>query len=360
MTKKTLITGLKLCPVFAFGLMAAQAQEIPQPLVEFTFEGESLANTGSLGGEGVFENPRGDDQDIPTFGSNLIPGTTGFGPSATNLDNTFVGWMGHDGSVSGPDRPGAMFYEAGSGLVGLESITITGWYRAAELFDGNARIADQGSTFTVTGREGEFRVEIRGGEPGNEVFRWINAGVEEKWHRDPDRWTFFAVTFDNTISIFDQEPNARVYYAYLDSEGITLDATAHLENDPTKNTRDIDELVLGNSSFQHSPFKGHIDNIRIYGSDSDGSGALSEEQIYAIWEGDRASPNLAGAAEARIHTAVELEFDTEEGRIYQIESSTDLETWMPASLLIEGEGEPIERFFSTREDERKFFRVVTD
>ena len=61
----------------------------------------------------------------------------------------------------------------------------------------------------------------------------------------------------------------------------------------------------------------------------------------------------------RIHTAVEVEFDTIEGVRYLVESSEDREEWTPVAAPLSGDGEPVSMIFSTRDEEPRVFRVLT-
>lgn len=60
-----------------------------------------------------------------------------------------------------------------------------------------------------------------------------------------------------------------------------------------------------------------------------------------------------------IGTAVEVYFKTTLGGFYQIESSPDLVEWFPEGELIAGDGTEVSQLFSTRNTDRKFFRVLT-
>ncbi len=344
MRRKLLLIGMGICSASILGASAAQAQEFPQPLIEFTFEGESLANTGSLGGEGVFDNPLDGHDRVPEFGPGvLLPGKISMVQDTAGMGT----------QAPGGDRAGALLYEPGPVLDEVESITITGWFNTSELFDHNAMLVTRSEHFWIIGRSatGRFALQFTDEDIG---VRRLES--ETAWHQERDQWTFFAVTFDNTISIFDEEPNARVYYAYLNSDDVILDNVASLDNGTVRNDQNVDAIAIGNvTQFFHRPFDGRIANVRVFASDSDGSGALSEAEIQAIWEADR--PDFI-PVETEIFTAVEVAFDGETGRVYQIESSTDLESWQPVGEMIEGQGEAIQRLFSTQDEPRRFFRVL--
>ncbi len=62
--------------------------------------------------------------------------------------------------------------------------------------------------------------------------------------------------------------------------------------------------------------------------------------------------------------AVEIEFDTEPEGLYRLESTTDLnqatDQWSPEGDVIIGTGEPERATFSTQENNRLFFRAMTE
>jgi hypothetical protein len=60
-------------------------------------------------------------------------------------------------------------------------------------------------------------------------------------------------------------------------------------------------------------------------------------------------------AEAR--TAIEFTFPAAVGKTYRIESSTDLAVWEIVETGIAGTGGEIQRFFSTRDQAKRYFRV---
>lgn len=71
-------------------------------------------------------------------------------------------------------------------------------------------------------------------------------------------------------------------------------------------------------------------------------------------------PQFQETIDSTTYTAIELEFDTEAGHRYILKTSENLTEWTSGGGLIIGEGEPMVRFFSTRDKDREFYRVVTD
>ena len=61
-----------------------------------------------------------------------------------------------------------------------------------------------------------------------------------------------------------------------------------------------------------------------------------------------------------IRTAIEFSFNTVNGESYRIEASTDLINWEVIETAIIGEGSRIDRFYSTRNQPNRHFRVKTN
>ena len=68
-----------------------------------------------------------------------------------------------------------------------------------------------------------------------------------------------------------------------------------------------------------------------------------------------ATDKPALVAEAR--TAIEFTFPAAIGKTYRIEASTDLAAWQIVESGIAGTGGEIQRFYSTRGQPKRYFRV---
>lgn len=81
-------------------------------------------------------------------------------------------------------------------------------------------------------------------------------------------------------------------------------------------------------------------------------------QIGLAFDNFAPTSDTAGAEiPVRAYTAVELEFDSIEGRAYRVESSLDGNSWT-LERNVTGEEGTTQVFFSTRDSDRKLFRVI--
>jgi hypothetical protein len=65
-------------------------------------------------------------------------------------------------------------------------------------------------------------------------------------------------------------------------------------------------------------------------------------------------------AYSQIYTAVEFEFNAENGATYRVEASEDLETWIPIETDIPGNGSMVSRFYPTRYSPKRFFKAAKE
>jgi hypothetical protein len=92
--------------------------------------------------------------------------------------------------------------------------------------------------------------------------------------------------------------------------------------------------------------------------DTDGDGFLDGYEVLTGKSplNDQDKPALV--AEAR--TAIEFTFPSALGKTYRIEDSLDLKTWETVESGISGNGGVIQRFYSTRNVPKRYFRVEED
>ncbi len=148
-----------------------------------------------------------------------------------------------------------------------------------------------------------------------------------------------------------------------------------LKGDPDSDGDGVVDASETNTGIYVSPFDTGTDpNNR----DSDGDGLSDGEEIFQFFtnplnpdtDGDGfldgyevqtgkspTDPLDKPALVAEVRTAIEFSFPSALGKTYRIEDSPDMTAWSPVEGGISGNGGTITRFYSTRNKEKRFFRV---
>jgi len=92
--------------------------------------------------------------------------------------------------------------------------------------------------------------------------------------------------------------------------------------------------------------------------DTDGDGFDDGDEVSSGF--NPTDPDSRPDTQMVIYTAVEVRFRTAQGKSYSIESSLDLQTWLPEEAGIVGTGGTITRFYSTQALPKRFFRPVRE
>jgi uncharacterized repeat protein (TIGR02543 family) len=135
-----------------------------------------------------------------------------------------------------------------------------------------------------------------------------------------------------------------------DSDGDGLsdpdEIQVHLTNPNVADT-DNDGLSDGEE------FLTHHTNPKV--ADTDGDGFLDGYEVLT----GKSPLDIAGhpALVVEVRTAIEFTFPAAQGKTYRIEDSFDLETWDIVESGIAGNGEVIQRFYTTRDMAKRYFRV---
>lgn len=248
--------------------LAAWATTCPaavQPLLEFRFNesGSIVTNTGSVGGTAALIKSDGSTNDLHSAG--------GTGPSGGYLDaafdNTDATGMGIFGTGGGAVL-GASF---GSNY--FSSLTIAGWMNKASGLSGDARIYVDDKIDLYWTSQGALRLPVGG----------VNAtSTSGTYNAATNTWTFFAVTFDNASG----EVN---FYRGFTNAAPTLINTATVPIGALLTNRST--FTIGNGAFPYNrAFDGWLDNVRLHGSTSGSSGALSQTQLQDWWSMDLVAP----------------------------------------------------------------------
>jgi len=97
----------------------------------------------------------------------------------------------------------------------------------------------------------------------------------------------------------------------------------------------------------------HHTGLKEADSDDDGFLDGQESQTAKLPLDPLSKPALV----AETNTAIELTFPAATGKSYRVEASPDAQNWTVIEAGIQGNGGVIQRFFSTRNQQKRFFRV---
>jgi hypothetical protein len=169
------------------------------------------------------------------------------------------GCVGGTDSSKGPQH----FDGGGNGTVKLlQSMTLGGWIKTGQ--------PTYTFSFILTNQQTEERTGFGLNVTSNdfEITLCVNAKVKVTGVKvDPNTWTFVAVTYDGTKDT----DNVNVYTA-TDLNNLTLAKTLTFDQ---KAVRESPKLIkLGSHTAN-----GRYDSMRVYGSEKDDTGVLSEDEI---------------------------------------------------------------------------------
>jgi len=195
-------------------------------------------------------------------------------------------------------KPGEYAVDLGSDapelMQGLKSFTITGWLncRSLDVGSGGNRIVHMADTMgsragldLVVEKKGELVLGVNAYPDVSPARSRPNAiSVDPKAGKD--NWRFFAVTYDATAAIEQVE-----FYFGDASHAAELDRSVTYAQGPLGPRTGPLTIGAFNPTTRTGKgdrlFRGLIDDIRIFGSSTDGAGALSLEQIRDIQQGER-------------------------------------------------------------------------
>ena len=175
----------------------------------------------------------------------------------------------------------ALITDSGA-LDSLTSFTVQGWYKVApdvpvthsggRIFVNNYFSLMSNRRLNNTDIETRFTFTLN--TSTLEGTQTINTDYSTLLGEDD--WVFFAITYDSTLST-----NNLSFYAGTTDDAVVLFHQETLDGGATGTVSGPGSLLLGNNSAYSRPFDGWMDNFRIFGSTTDGAGALSVEQLEA-------------------------------------------------------------------------------
>lgn len=248
---------------------------VPRPLIELLFDtvkGTATPNTGTSAEQfpvAILTAPR------PQLRATPPPGG-----GAACVD------FGKDFALCGIDLPGA-----GATLRGLKSFTISAWVNCHDrqvAGGGNrilsATVGGDGIDLAYHG-EGQLQLGVNDWNNGAAFVRSSTGRISDHEQTPADNWRFLAVTYDSTAA----SRQAKFYFGST-REPATLDQAVDYARGPVGANPPADlgignHLLSSRKANQDNMFHGLMDQVRLHGSASDGSGALNAEQIVALQSG---------------------------------------------------------------------------
>lgn len=286
--------------IAAFAATAAVAA--PAPLLSFNFNegpGYTTPSSGALSAQntGTASGLTGGGVVIPADAQFLNGGATGVelhGAAGTGV----TGASGDRGlNLSQPTGQGAN--PGGNGpytarvtrpqIQGLTSFTLSGFFKADEVIGGSARLFsfsnDVGPAFYVSATANGvlgFNVDA-GGTSSPAAYTEVG------------QYVYFAITYDGSKSI----DNVKFYKGTTGANPtFSTVATQTVDVGAVDNFTGTSPyfLYLGNNNSGIRQFDGYLDNVEIYGSATDGTGALSAADVQGIYAAATTAPEPATLA----------------------------------------------------------------
>ena len=193
------------------------------------------------------------------------------------------------------------------------SVTLTGWFNTADIDKAigygdqlNARIFNKYGQFSVLMNQGRFGVLVNG--TGSWAYSdW--GSYSQSSHKG--QWVFFAITYDGTVA---EGNNIKFYVGaqYTPASVVSEKTTGTQRGAITNNIGQY--VIIGNhgigATHGNASFDGMLDNLRVFSSHTDSSGALGLNDIELYRQFDL---GITEPVEADIYFAADLDRDYQVG-----------------------------------------------
>ena len=258
-------------------------------LVEYLFNGTGTTaqNTVTLANADLnLLDAAGNAADLYGAAGSGVSGTSG----DLSFNNSASTGMGNAG-VGGRAQATSAF-----SMSSMTSFTLTGWINTSALTGSSGNILDLydnsdsqnplGIRLTYSlgseGTVGTLGLKINGSNQSSST----GGGT----FYSGGSWVFFAITYDGTSST-----NNLIFYIGNTTTSVVKNATRSDSNGAVS-FGDADLTIGGVENWNARPFDGLLDDIRIIGSASDASGALSLSEVEAYRAADVAIPEPSESA----------------------------------------------------------------
>lgn len=267
--------------VLTFLAPASRSDVIPPAALFWDFNTATSAVTSSSGQHQMDMTMYDRDKKVATMLGGATSGVSG-SPVDHALDLTSATGMGSGSGGVGGGAKGGNLITALGGMESATSVTFAGWFHVSEPIGGNAQLFNQtngdNDGFRISSNTaGSLSVDIVG-TAGRKKGAATSGGI----FNEVNEWVFFAVTYDNS----GPAGSLKFYKG-------TLETGVYLADSMTLNIGNFKPgaypLTIGNytaapeGSYGNAyPFQGLLDNMGVWISATDGSGALTVEQLEAL------------------------------------------------------------------------------
>ena len=249
---------------FSLAAISVAVAQVPQPLLEYHLDetGSLCVSVGSSMLPLTLLDANGAPADLHSPDAAGITGAVG----DRAFDNTSATAMGGTG-VGGLALVSSNFVNAGA----FSSFTLQCWFNASSPLVNGARLFDAGNYAVFAGRH-----------PGAVWFaiNHIGTGTAPGAFSQTNEWVFFAVSYDGTRT----SNNVVFYTGTKDSPVVQLGPVGTVNAGVVTNRH---AMGLGNLFYANvRPFRGRMDDVRIFAAGSGSAGVLDVAQLESLRETD--------------------------------------------------------------------------
>lgn len=226
----------------------------------FNDSGTTTANGVAGGAAGQFRDSGGGTTDLHGAAGSGVSGAAG----DLAFDNSSATGMGNAPASGGyiaisPSGLGA--------LNGLQSFTLSGWFKTSggAVIGNGARLFDSSTLSLYAPSNGTLLLQVNGQTTTSTSGAYSATGS----------WVFFAVTYDTTA-------NRATFYEGTTSAAAVAVGSVAFSTNPGVTVSPAGGIDMGNTYGGARPLDGLMDDFALYGSATDGSGALGLSQIQQI------------------------------------------------------------------------------
>ncbi len=245
------------------------------PILFYNFNngtGTTAASTGSANISAVMYNSSNAQTNLYTASGTGVTGLAG--DYAFNSNATGMGYAGSGGYLSVSN------ISAGA-INGLDSFTLTGWFNT----ESSTEINNSARLFDFTSGNNGFLLDASAAGTLSLNVDGTSVGASSSFSAT-NSWVFFAATYDGTSST----NNVNFYEGTLTSKptlvGTASASTGAMAIAPTG------AFQIGGNSGDVRSFQGDLDDMGVYGSGNNSSGALTLGAVDALYAQEVPEPNI--------------------------------------------------------------------